>query len=70
MLFYFDVDHPTVICVLDYCNALFLRLPAKSSPKVVVVEMHSSYCHSSFCKTFLTPVLHRLLSICFFGTIK
>lgn len=38
MLFYFDVNHPTVICVLGYCSAL-LRLPAKSSPKVVLVEM-------------------------------
>lgn len=34
----FDVDQPTVIHVLDYCNTLCLRLPAKSPQEVALVQ--------------------------------
>lgn len=58
-----------VICTLDYCNALCLILHVKSPQKVVWVQTQPVVSGSS-CNASLMPVLHRLLSSCFFGTTK
>lgn len=56
---------------LDCCNALCLILHAKSPQKVVLsANTAITVVAGSPCKASLMPVLHRLLSNCFFGTTK